>query len=153
VNMRDVDVLRVHLEIKPACCTRSARRPCDLVCRLARLCMHSPAIGAPREPVHLMPFFSQKLEPTYKGRCAFLKVDAQQNYLLAQHYQVSKLPTVLVFRGGVQASAVCESGWHLRGCSCGTHLEERGQGSHLESSGGQAAAGCMYHCHAQGSDS
>ncbi len=58
--------------------------------------------------------FPQKLEPTYKGRCAFLKVDAQQNYQLAQHYKVSKLPTLLVFRGGVQASAACE-GAHLRG--------------------------------------
>lgn len=47
----------------------------------------------------------QKLEPIYKGRCSFLKVDAQQNYKLAQHYKVSKLPTLLIFRGGVQASA------------------------------------------------
>lgn len=46
----------------------------------------------------------QALEPSYKGRCAFLKVDAQQNYQLAQHFKVSKLPTMLVFRGGVQAS-------------------------------------------------
>ena len=48
------------------------------------------------------------IEPSYQGKCAFRKVDAQQNYKLAQHFKVSKLPTLLVFRAGVQASkAAC----------------------------------------------
>lgn len=57
-------------------------------------------------PCKVLDLALKKLEPIYKGRCSFLKVDAQQNYKLAQHYKVSKLPTLLIFRGGVQVDRV-----------------------------------------------
>ncbi|PRW45031.1 thiol reductase thioredoxin [Chlorella sorokiniana] len=57
-------------------------------------------------PCKVLDLALKALEPGYKGRCAFLKVDAQQNYQLAQHFKVSKLPTMIVFRGGLQVDRI-----------------------------------------------
>lgn len=123
-------VLDVALKVRtwgapnPCCCLSCSRAPSKNACmHLQSACSWAvaPTCGQPhiqprthcahtraqtRPPTSLLPCppSPQALEPSYKGRCAFLKVDAQQNYQLAQHFKVSKLPTMLVFRGGVQAS-------------------------------------------------
>ncbi|KAL4429580.1 hypothetical protein ABPG77_008629 [Micractinium sp. CCAP 211/92] len=46
------------------------------------------------------------IEPNYAGSVRFEKVETTKNFQLAKHYKITKLPTLLLFRGAEQVDRV-----------------------------------------------
>lgn len=50
------------------------------------------------------------IEPNYAGSVRFEKVETTKNFQLAKHYKITKLPTLLLFRGAEQVGLLVNLG-------------------------------------------